>query len=299
MSGQSSCNAIASIREQGKTDRAATDALSNLNPITAIGNAFGSKNQSDNAVINLIRQNIKSIQDTMVKNNCNNISSLKQENIYRENPICFTSLIETCKNNITGVTDLNCLKEVRNLLNDKPPITQENKNKTSSICEINAAIQTIASQEASTQNAAMLQSMQEAKGLMSGNKTDGLNCNEINTDISNEQYLKVLLECIQESAVTQSNIIEGCHPKVSSQVNTNEDMKKCLLATGVIMSASQSSSVKNESALKSSQTAVGLDPAASLASLIPILIIVAIVIIGAVIIIPMLNKQGISVKTNS
>ena len=184
------------------------------------------------------------------------------------------------------------MKEVRNILNDRPPITQENKNKTSSTCEINAAIQVIAQQEASTQNAAMLQSMQEAKGLLSGNKTDGLNCNQLDTNISNEQYLKILMECIQETSVTQSNIIEGCHPKVTSQLNTNEDMKKCLLSAGVIMSAAQSSAVKNESALSSSQSAVGLDPAASMASLIPILIIVAIVIIGAVIILPMLNKKS-------
>lgn len=292
MSGQSSCNAIAAIREQGKTDRAAVDAIGNLNPITAIGNAVGSKNQSDNAVVNLIRQNIRSIQETMVKNNCSNISSLKQENIYRENPICFTSLIETCKNSKTGQTDLACLAEVRKILAERTPVTQENKNKTTAICEINSAIQAIASQEASTQNAAMLQSMQEAKGLMSGNKSDSLNCNEINTDISNEQYLKVLLECMQETSVSQSNIIEGCHPKVSSQINSNEDMKKCLLSAGVLMSSAQSSAVANDSKLAVSQTAVGLDPAASLASSLPILIIIVILVIGAVVILPMIKKKN-------
>jgi hypothetical protein len=56
------------------------------------------------------------------------------------------------------------------------------------------------------------------------------------------------------------------------------------------MSASQSSAVANDSKLAVSQTAVGLDPAASMASLIPILIIVAIVIIGAVVILPMIQK---------
>jgi hypothetical protein len=291
MSGKSACNDIASIRAKGKTDAAAMDALSNLNPITALGNAFGSRNQSDNAVVNLIRQNISSIQDTMVKNSCSNNSSLKQENIYRENPICFTSLVEACKNNKTGNTNMECLKEVRNILNDRTPINQENRNKTRAMCEINAAIQTIANQEATSQNVALLQSMQDAKGLMSSNKTDGLNCNEVNNDISNEQYLKVMLDCIQETSVNQSNIIDGCHPKVSSQLNNNDDMKKCLLESGILTSNTQSSAIKNDAQNISNQTSTGLDASASWASLIPIAIVVVVLIIGVIILYPQLSKD--------
>jgi len=291
MTGQSTCNDIAKIKENGKTTRAAIDAIgSAINPIGTLIGGLSSKNQSDNAVINLIRQNATSIQKTMIKNNCNNISSLKQENIYRENPICFTSLIEICKNYKTGETNLECLKEVRQFLKDRPPITQENKNKVQAMCEINSAIQAIASQEASTQNAALLESMQEAKGLLSSNKSDSLNCNEVNTNISNEQYLEVLLDCMQETSVAQSNVIEGCQTNVTSQINTNDDMKKCLLSAGVIQQTAQSTSAKNDSVLKSSQSATGLDAAASLASLLPIVIICCILIIGAVIVLPMLQK---------
>ncbi len=291
MSGQSTCNDIAKIKENGKTTRAAIDAFGNaINPIGSLIGGLSSKNQSDNAVINLIRQNVSSIQKTMVKNNCNNISSLKQENIYRENPVCFTSLIETCKNYKTGETNLDCLKEVRQFLKDRPPITQENRNKVQAMCEINSAIQAIASQEASAQNAALLESMQEAKGLMSNNKSDALNCNEVNTNISNEQYLEVLLDCMQETSVAQSNVIEGCHPNVTSQINTNDDMKKCLLSAGVIQQTSQSASAKNDSVLKSTQSATGLDAAASLASLLPIVIICCVLIIGAVVVLPMISK---------
>ena len=119
MSGQSTCRSIAQIRENGNTNRAAIGALGNaINPVGSIVSGLSAKNNSDNAIINIIRQNARSIQDMLVKNKCDNISSLRQENIFRENPICFTSLIETCKNTITGETNLECLREVRKFLND-------------------------------------------------------------------------------------------------------------------------------------------------------------------------------------
>jgi hypothetical protein len=295
MSGQSTCRDIAAIRERGKTDRAAIDAFGDaINPIKSIGKAISATNDSDNSVIGAIRQNFKNITDTLVRNNCDNISSLKQENIYKEPVICFTSMIDVCQNKITGETNLECLKEVTAFLKNRPSITQENKNVTNSLCEINAAIQVIANQEATAQNAAILQSMQEARGLLSSNKTDGLNCNEIDQNITSEQYLKVLLGCFQETSVKQSNIIDACHPAVTKQLNTNDDLKKCLLSAGILVSTSQTAGATNKSDLKTSQTAVGLDPAASLASLLPIVIICCILIVGAIFILPMLSGGSTS-----
>jgi hypothetical protein len=292
MSGQSTCRSIAQIRENGNTNRAAIGALGNaINPVGSIVSGLSAQNNSDNAIINIIRQNARSIQDMLVKNKCDNISSLRQENIFRENPICFTSLIETCKNTITGETNLECLREVRKFLNDRPLITQENRNKVQALCEINSAIQAIAGQEASAQNVALLESMQEAKGLLSRNNSEGLNCNEVDTNITNEQYLKVVLDCMQETAVTQSNILEGCHPRVTNQINVNDDMKRCLISAGIIQQSSQSTSARNDSSLKNKQTAVGLDPAASLASLIPLIIISCILIVLVIIFLPMIQKK--------
>ena len=293
--GQSVCKEIAAIREREKTNRAATDSLTSIaKPITQITGpcGVGSCNDSDNSVIGVIRQNFKTIQETMVKNQCKNISDLVQENIDNQPESCFTDLFNSCRNTVTGETNLECLKIVRGILADRKPVTQTNRNNATSMCEINAALEVIASQEASARNAAILHSMQEAKGLLSGNKAEGFNCNEVDQNVTSEQYLKVLLECFQESSIKQSNKIIGCHPVVVEQTNDNTDLKNCLLSAGIIMKSSQSASASNTSDSTIGQSATGLDPAASLASLLPIVIIVCILVIGAIFILPMLSGGG-------
>jgi hypothetical protein len=291
MSGQSTCNAIAAIRENGKTNQQALDTLSNFSP-GGVVKAYGAQNKSDNAVVNLIRQNLNIIQKTIVDNRCDNISSITQSNVYEDSG-CWNSLLRLCRNDVTGAPDIACIKEVRTLLDrsGRAPITQQNKNSTMANCEINSAIQALARQEASLMNTALLESMQEAKGLLSGNQTSNLNCNEINTNITSDQYISVLLKCMNETSVNQSNRIDACNPNIIAQINDNNDMKKCLMNAGIISSTSQSSNVVSDSSLKNSQTAIGLDPAASLASLLPIIIIVVIVIIGVLVVPQLFNKK--------
>ena len=289
MSGQSTCKDIERIRQDGRTNRHAMDSMASINPIKGIGDAINSKNDSDNTVINIIRQHFKNIQSTMIKNNCSNVSSLKQENRYKEDPICFTALIGACTVNKQQQTNIECVKEVLAFLKNRPELTQTNKNVTTALCEINAAIQVIASQEATAQNAAILQSMQEAKGLLTNNKQASFNCNEVDQNISSEQYLKVLLECIAEDSKEQSNIVEGCYPNVTAQLNDNSGVAKCLLTAGVLQSSAQTAGASNKGDISVSQTATGLDIGASLASLTPILIICAIVVIGAIVVFPMMG----------
>jgi len=290
--GQSVCKEIAAIREREKTNRSAMDSITSVaRPITQITGpcGLGSCNNSDNSVIGSVRQNFKLIQDAMIKNNCSNISSLLQENVDNQPNSCFTDLYNTCRNTVTGETNLECLKLVRDMIINRPPVKQSNRNNATSLCEINSAIEIIAGQEATAQNAAILSAMQEAKGLLSGNTSEGFNCNDVDQSVTSEQYLKVLLGCFQETAVKQSNRITGCHPVVVEQTNDNTDLKNCLLAAGVLMRSSQAASATNKSELRTSQSAIGLDPMASLASLLPIVIIVCVLIVGAIFIIPMMG----------
>jgi hypothetical protein len=293
--GQGMCKEIARIREQGKTDRHAVDSITGIaKPVEQIlgKGGVGASNDSDNSVVGSIKQNFSSIQDTLVQNGCKNISTTIQENIDAQPTICWTSMWDTCKNVYTGDSNIECIEKIRLILADKKPVKQLNKNNVTNNCEINAAIEVIASQEATAKNAAILHSLQEAKGLIASNKSDGFTCNEVDQTVTSEQYLKVLLECFQETAVKQTNKITSCHPNVSEQINDNTEMKKCLLAAGVLMKSGQSASALNQSEIKTGQTAVGLDPMASLASLLPIIIIFCVIILGAVFILPMLSGSG-------
>lgn len=279
----STCQAIQNARTQGKTDKAAMDVVANLNPITAVGNAYGSKNDSDNAVVNLIKQNIKSISKTIVENKCSNISNTTQSNVYIQSPTCWTSMMESCRNsNNGGVADPACLKAMGELLDNNKPVSQENINTASSVCEITSAIQAISQQEGSVQNAAVVASMQEAKGLLSGNKSDNFNCNDLNTNITNEQYITSLLSCYNETNLTQSNVLSGCNPNITSQVNKNNSVKNCLIKSGIISSNSQSSVVKNDSKAIDDQKSTGLSLDMSGSSMIVIYVIIGLVIIGVI-----------------
>ena len=280
MSGQSTCQAIAEIREKGKTDRKALDVLGNTtSPITAIGNAVSAKNDSDNAVVSLLRNNFTSIQKTITDNKCKNITKVDQSNVYMSSPVCWTSMLEACKNPNGIGLDFKCLDKLKEFRGS--PVSQENINSTSADCEINSAIEVLTQQEGNINNVAIIESIQKAKSLFSQNNSDNLNCSDISNNITNEQYIQTLLNCHNESAISQSNIISDCNPNLTSQINKNNSIQKCLIKSGIINKSSQSASVSNDSTIKNDQTADGLG--GSLQSLIVIAVIIALAVVAGLV----------------
>lgn len=293
--GQSMCQEIDAIRQREQTSRQQTgDIVSTFQPVKQmLGDCgIGACNKSDNSTINNIRQNFKAIQDVMVSNKCDNISTIVQENIDAQPPICTEMIFRNCQNPFTGESNIECLKIARDILKDRQRLKMANRNNVSNICEINAAMQVIASQEATAENAAFLQTMQEAKNFLTNNKSEGFNCNEINQNITSEQYLKVLLKCFQESAVRQGNYLTGCHPIVTEMTNDNNEIKSCLLSAGILMKSSQAGSLSNQSAIKTGQIADTMASLTSSAASLPIIIMCCILIIGSIFILPMLGGNS-------
>jgi hypothetical protein len=258
--GGSTCAAIEDVRKRADADGKAWDFANNWSP-GGFADKFTAKNKSDNAIVSILSNNFETISNTIIDNKCSNTVSVDQKNIWEGNPICWTSMFEFCKVTDQSIPPMErvkaqnaCLAEISKFRN--APVSQENINESNQDCVINSAIQVLAKQEGTIDNAATLESLQKAKSFMSNNDSDNLNCSEVSNNISSKQYLTQLLKCHNETAIKQSNIIKNdCNPNLKSQINKNNTVQKCMITSGVITSTDQSAAIKNVTSLKNDQTA--------------------------------------------
>jgi hypothetical protein len=281
MSGRSTCQAIQSIREQGKTDRDALEIANNFSPGGILGRA-GASNKSDNSIINFLKNSITNTTRLNIEGKCKNATNSNQSNVYIGSDKCMIAMYQNCKNPITGITDLACLDKVTKILEDlrksNVKVEQTNINTSRNLCEINSFIQAISSQETSLSNVAKLLSMQEAKNFLTNNKADNLNCNDIDVNVTNEQFISSVLNCLSETSINQNNTIndESCGARMSSQLNSNSMFNNCLIDSGIMVQNLQKASVVNDSSIENKQTASTFD----IGSSIMIVIIVVVVIVA-------------------
>ena len=284
MSGRSTCQAIQSIRTQGQTDREAIGVANNFSP-GGLVDKIGARNESDNSIVNFLKNSITNTTRVAIDEKCRNSTSINQSNVYNSTDKCMLAMYQLCKNPITGITDLTCLDRTTKILEDlrktNIPLSQQNVNTTKNLCEINSYIQALSNQETSLSNLAKLLSMQEAKSILSSNKTDNLNCNDIDINVSNEQFISVILKCLNETSINQNNTIndDSCGARMSSQLNTNSMFNNCLMDHGIIVSNTQRASVANDSTLENKQTASAFDLGSSMMIII-IIVVVAVALFG-------------------
>jgi len=295
MSGRATCQAIQAIRTQGQTDREAIGLINNANPL----NRLGANNDTTNSIVNFLRNSITNTTRVNIEENCRNSTNINQKNYYTGSDNCMLSMYQTCKNPITGVTDLACLDQITKILEDlrKSNVKTEmiNINTSRSICEINSYIQALSNQETSLSNIAKLLSMQEAKSLLSSNKADNLNCNDVDINVTNEQFINSVMNCLNETSINQNNIINdnSCGARVGTQLNSNSIFNNCLIDSGILVSNTQRASVTNDSTLENKQTASAFD----LGSSMMIIIMIGIVFV-AILVLPNLMGGGNKNKNN-
>jgi hypothetical protein len=256
--GGSTCAAIEDIRKRADGDSKIGEFANNMSIGGWIDKA-GARNKSDNAIVNILTNNLTTISKTIIDNKCSNVLSVEQQNIWEGNPACYFANLEFCKfPNLPPKeqpdAQVKCMAELEKLRS--APVEQTNMNEANQDCVINSIIQVIAKQEANIDNAATLESSQAAKSFMSSNDADNLNCSQVTNNITSKQYLTQLLKCHNETAIKQSNIIRSdCNPNVKSQINKNNTVQKCMISSGVLLSTDQSAAIQNVSKLKSDQTA--------------------------------------------
>lgn len=296
MSG--ACVKIAEITANAAVQKAAIQASVDSNPfaignkiVGAISGLLGGQNESSQMTESITNNRMRIIQDSIIKNNCANNTSVNQTNSIVQSPECLTTIGIICRNPITGIQDMNCVNQMGNAIKING-INQSNNLKAKSQCQINAALQALSTQESTITNVAALKAIQDAENSGAKNKTTQADCTEVNSDISDEKYLQAYSECVNKVKTNQLNLLNTCSATNISQANDADLMNNCLVSAGIISDSSQGSGIKNDTSISSEQKAIGIGSIASLASLGSSSILIVIVIIIVIVAAPMLMGNG-------
>ena len=288
MSG--ACERIQAIISDAEVKKAGIKAIQDNNPFALLNKVvdkIGGSNESAQMTFAIQQNTMKAIQDTIIKNNCKNVTNIEQTNSIVQSPACLEAIGNVCVNRKTGEPNLDCIKEMKQTVLIKG-VKQGNAAKSKSSCEINSAIQALTQQESTIENVAKMKAMQEAQGMGASNKGQQVGCSDVKSDISDEKYLKAFSDCVNEVKTTQLNLLNTCNADGVDQVNDADLMNDCLIGAGIISETKQSSAMKNDTDVTSEQLAVGITPFMSSASLgscciccIIIIIIIAVVGVGS------------------
>lgn len=245
--------------------------------IDALGNAFGSHNQTQTFNTNINNTSISTTDIKNIVNSCSNSSSAIQQNSINMSPGCMESVGIAC-NHVPS-----CMKEMLSISD----VSQENNNTVDQNCIINNLIKTISSKEVSMENAAQLLTLQEAKGLMTHNENLTSNCNQVNTNISSNSFLSSINHCVNKSATEQLNLINSCgNISGVSQNNIGNSIYKCYVEQGIFTENTMGVKSNNKANITTKQKADS-----SMSSMSSIMLLVVFVVLGVFVYIMYKKKQ--------
>jgi len=234
MSGQGFCAAIEARKEQLKTNKKAISAITGF--LTQGLNRLWEKEEDDdkNEVYNLIKTAYNKVKDTVSINYCSNLIGGKQSNIFVGNPSCYRNIQKLCYNDKTKKYDETCLDRMYRVVDsyNNTKIEQTNKNTQLAECNINSILGILTQQEQTLDNLAIMKLIQEEQNKNKKSTSDS--CSEISSDVTKEQYIRSFLECTNNNLINQRNIITSeCHPGISSQINVNNSVDRCIVESNL------------------------------------------------------------------
>ena len=246
MSGRITCQQIEDRKEQIKNNQNDMNTLLSASTL-GLSKFFYKDDPStkNNEVYNILSTAYNKVKDTVSVNSCQNVSDVYQGNIFIQPSSCYTAINKNCWNNITNKPDVACLTEAYKILDfySNKPITQTNINNQTAECEINSILGVLTKQEQSIDNLALMKLIREES---IHNSSSDNTCNEISTDVTTQTYIRSFLDCLNDTIVNQNNIIEnGCYPGISSQLNSNKDINKCLIQSGIFNKTAINNSIDN------------------------------------------------------
>jgi len=234
-SGQATCAKIQKMKEDQKKSQKFLDTMTSIATL-GMSNVFDTglnvNLPKDDRAVNILKNNYKKIKETISSNLCENVNDVDQSNEYIQPTVCYTAINKSCEDIMTGNIDEECLKDGYKFVDkySNKAITMSNKNNQRASCEINSIIGVLSEQEQELENAALIKLLQEKYQKA---KSDGNECSEISSDITDKQFIASFLNCSNKSYVKQKNTINSCLPAIDAQNNVNIDVKKCLNESGI------------------------------------------------------------------
>jgi hypothetical protein len=256
----------------------------NLTPgglVSALGDAFGSRNQSQTFNTNINNTSISTTDITNIFNSCTNSTRTVQENNLSQTPECLDTIGRVCNGNLPCIIEMST---VRN-------IDQRNAQTVRLNCIINSLIKTISSKDVSMENAAQLNTLQNASGLMTSNSNLTSNCNQVNNNISSSNFLNAITTCANEFSLQQLNNINTCGNLSNvSQSSTNDFFSECYASQGIFREDTVGVRSFNRADISTSQRAD-----TSMSSMSSIIVIIVLVISGVIAFVMYKKKKAESV----
>lgn len=203
LNAQDACRSIsteaANIAARGK---AAGGLLGFLNPQN-----WGSSSEVSQQMKNILGVDMSSQSLTDIKNMCSNTFIGSQSNIIDVSncPAC-----QTMKCTVSGNRQTNTIKNMQT-------------------CGANSVIDKLKEKKGDLQALAAMKAIQDAQGLLAGNKANTDMCNFTSVDMSSQDYINALSSCGNVGSSTQENILRGCADFIDNiQSNDYDNYQRCV-----------------------------------------------------------------------
>lgn len=302
MSGRSACAEIElkkkELEAQAERDKTSLGGIfSNLvDNVTSWMNpeSYQAKNQTEATILKIIRTSINQDRAININQTCSSGAAKAQTNEINNLTcaVCNGGVIyeedEAGKKKFAGILPAENLKTLREMMGVDPcvisNITQVNQSETEQKCKMNAILTDVMKSQAETQAQAVVKALQEASGLLSSNQGNTFSCDDIDTKISQKDYLGYNASCASNISSSQSNSLQYCG-KANNVIQQNimKSIQECVNSNTITKEMSADASTKTKTDVEQDQKAEGLDLFASLGSLgamlIPVIILIGILCI--------------------
>jgi hypothetical protein len=250
-----------------------TDAMSPGKLVESIGNAFKGTADSTQQTINKVAIDMKTKGILVQTSDCENNSSQEGSNtINGLSPECIQVLLAY------GYTKED-LQNAGSISNVSQQITQN----SSVVCSINQLIDAVTKMDATIDNQAVMNALNEAKGLMSSSESSQMSCNDLSASMSACKYIQQTQCCNNKVSQKHQNMLDKkCSIGAFTNINQNIDataLSSCLLSSQSGITDDMSSKLFNKNNFSADNKSEGL----TTAGLFIILLIIALVVFSPMI----------------
>lgn len=185
----------------------------------------------------------------------------------------YIDIRNTCSNTFTGVQineiDMTQCPYCREYGCPVTNVTQENLIKNEQMCYIQSLVDILLKKTDNIDALATAKVIQDAEGMLSGNKTSMDQCNIVNKDMSSKKYLDFISECANQSAIEQKNRIVGCGPVLNIiQKNRFDNFQKCMIRNTTTQTEETVSETQQKTDVELEQKAEGFTTTGFIISII-------------------------------
>lgn len=241
MSAKQSCELVSSTASN----------ISSLSSFFQSLNPFRSSTDIRNEVRNNLSVDLTENEVIDIQNSCKNSSNLDQINQLSIKPECTSLAATVCAVGNDPVKRGECAQNITSFQN----ISQINKTKLEQNCMIDSLINKISKKEADVNNLSAILALQNAKGPMATNNVNNAICNNLNTSLTTDTFLKSFNSCVNDTSNKQQNLINACGSKNITQANFYESVTDCLAKNGVVTNSELIGKTVNENSNQTNQTA--------------------------------------------